>query len=54
VLRHLAEGSNTADITKKMHISERTVKYILWNIMQRVGLRNRVHAVAFAIRAGHI
>jgi DNA-binding NarL/FixJ family response regulator len=54
VLTHLAEGSNTTKIVKELHMSERTVKYVLRGIMQRVGLRNRVNAVAFAIRAGLI
>jgi DNA-binding NarL/FixJ family response regulator len=54
VLRHLAQGSDTAQVVKAMHLSERAVKYILWGIMNRFGLRNRVHAVAFAIRAGHL
>ena len=52
VLRHLSEGLDTSEITKAMKISERTVKYILWGVMRRFSLRNRVHAVAFAIRAG--
>jgi DNA-binding NarL/FixJ family response regulator len=52
VLQHLSEGLNTTEIMKAMNVSERTVKYILWGVMSRLSLRNRVHAVAFAIRAG--
>jgi DNA-binding NarL/FixJ family response regulator len=54
VLRYLAAGFDTNEILKTMRISERTLKYILWCIMNRFSLRNRVHAVAFAIRAGLI
>jgi DNA-binding NarL/FixJ family response regulator len=54
VLSHLAQGSDTADVVKALHLSERTVKYVLRGIMNRFGLRNRVHAVAFAIRAGYL
>jgi DNA-binding NarL/FixJ family response regulator len=54
VLRHLAAGLETNEIMKAMNVSERTLKYILWCIMSRLSLRNRVHAVAFAIRAGLI
>ncbi|MEV6634966.1 LuxR C-terminal-related transcriptional regulator [Actinoplanes sp. NPDC051470] len=52
LLGHLAAGLDTAQIAKVMDISQRTAKYILWCVMQRFSLRNRVHAVAFAIRAG--
>jgi DNA-binding NarL/FixJ family response regulator len=52
VLRYLSEGLGTVEIGKAMNISERTVKYVLWGVMRRFSLRNRVHAVAFAIRAG--
>jgi DNA-binding NarL/FixJ family response regulator len=52
VLRYLAEGLDTVAIVKAMNISERTLKYVLWGVMRRFALRNRVHAVAFAIRAG--
>jgi DNA-binding NarL/FixJ family response regulator len=54
LLRHLAEGLDTIQVAKAMHISERTAKHILSEIMHRFSLRNRVHAVAFAIRAGLI
>lgn len=52
VLRFLAEGLDIAEISRKMLYSERTVKGILYNITGRLNLRNRVHAVAYAIRAG--
>ncbi|MEV6635015.1 LuxR C-terminal-related transcriptional regulator [Actinoplanes sp. NPDC051470] len=54
LLRHLAEGLGTRQIGAVMNISERTAKYILWCVMQRFSLHNRVQAVAFAIRAGLI
>jgi DNA-binding NarL/FixJ family response regulator len=54
LLRYLAEGLETNEIMHRMHVSERTVKYIIWCVMQRYSLHNRVHAVAFAIRAGVI
>jgi DNA-binding NarL/FixJ family response regulator len=54
VLRHLSEGLDTVQIMKAMNVSDRTVKYILWGVMRRFSLRNRVHAVAFAIRVGAI
>jgi DNA-binding NarL/FixJ family response regulator len=54
VLRHLADGSDTSQTALRMHVSERTVKYDLGSVMRRHALRNRVHAVAFAVRSGVI
>jgi DNA-binding NarL/FixJ family response regulator len=54
VLRLLAEGMDTAEIAAEMTYSERTVKNILHNLLSRLGLRNRTHAVAYALREGMI
>jgi DNA-binding NarL/FixJ family response regulator len=52
VIRLLAEGLDTAEIAHRMNYSERTVKSIIHDVLGRRQLRNRVHAVAFAVRAG--
>lgn len=52
VLRLLAEGLETTEIAEKLNYSERTIKSIVSTMMNRLGLRNRTHAVAFALRAG--
>ncbi|TNC25478.1 helix-turn-helix transcriptional regulator [Amycolatopsis alkalitolerans] len=54
VLRLLADGMDTAEIAAEMTYSERTVKNILHNLLSRLGLRNRTHAVAYALREGMI
>ncbi|GAA1908963.1 helix-turn-helix transcriptional regulator [Streptantibioticus ferralitis] len=54
VLRLIAEGAELADIAAKLCYSERTVKYVLYGLMKRLQLRNRAHAVSYAIRAGLI
>jgi DNA-binding NarL/FixJ family response regulator len=54
VLRLLAEGMDTAEIAAEMTYSERTVKNILHSLLSRLGLRNRSHAVAYALREGMI
>lgn len=54
VLRLIADGVDTAEIADKLSYSERTVKNILYGITSRLNLRNRPHAVAYAIRAGII
>lgn len=52
VLRQLASGFNTSEIAAALHYSERTVKYIIHQVITRCDLRNRVHAVAYAIQNG--
>lgn len=54
VLRLVADGRELADIAMELSYSERTVKNILYGVMKRFGLRNRAHAVSYAIRTGII
>jgi DNA-binding NarL/FixJ family response regulator len=54
VLRLMAEGWDTAQIATKLSYSERTVKNVVYAVMNRLGLRNRPHAVAYAMRSGVI
>lgn len=48
----LSQGLDTAEIAAKMAYSERTVKNIVHGLLSRLELRNRAHAVAYAMRAG--
>ncbi|WP_030669301.1 helix-turn-helix transcriptional regulator [Streptomyces sp. NRRL B-1347] len=54
ILRLVAEGFDTAEVAAKLAYSERTVKNDLQNLTSRLQLRNRTHAVAYALRAGYI
>jgi len=54
VLRLVAEGYGTREIAQHLAYSERTVKNVLHDITSRLQLRNRSHAVAYAIREGLI
>jgi DNA-binding NarL/FixJ family response regulator len=54
VLRLVAEGSETAEIARRLSYSERTIKNIVHDITARLCLRNRAHAVAYAVRQGLI
>jgi DNA-binding NarL/FixJ family response regulator len=54
VLRLLAEGLDTAEVGSRLFYSERTVKNIIHDVTSRLELRNRTHAVAYAIREGLI
>ncbi|MFI1951431.1 response regulator transcription factor [Streptomyces xinghaiensis] len=54
VLRLMAEGLDTAEIADKMCLSERAVKRVIFGVTRRLNLRNRPHAVAYALRSGVI
>jgi DNA-binding NarL/FixJ family response regulator len=54
VLRLLAEGHDTAEVARQLCYSERTVKNVLQDVTRRHNLRNRTHAVAYALRQGLI
>lgn len=54
VLRLAAEGFGTWEIAQKLAYSTRTVTNVLHDVMTRYQLRNRTHAVAYAIREGFI
>ena len=54
VIRLLAEGFDTAEVGQRLFYSERTVKNIIHDVTSRLELRNRSHAVAYAIREGLI
>jgi DNA-binding NarL/FixJ family response regulator len=54
VLRLVADGLDTAEIAAKLSYSQRTVKNVLHDITSRLHLRNRSHAVAYALRQGLI
>ncbi|MEW2625036.1 response regulator transcription factor [Streptomyces sp. NPDC048106] len=52
VLRLLAEGLDTVEIASKLSYSERLIKSVIQTVVKRLKLRNRTHAVAYAIRMG--
>ncbi|MFE0464001.1 response regulator transcription factor [Kitasatospora sp. NPDC058965] len=54
VLRLISEGHDTREIAAKLAFSERTVKNVLHDVTSRLQLRNRAHAVAYAMRQGLI
>jgi DNA-binding NarL/FixJ family response regulator len=54
VLGLLADGRSTAEIGDQLGYSERTIKGVVHDITTRLQLRNRSHAVAYALRRGMI
>ncbi len=54
VLRLVADGYDTGEIAHALSYSERTVKNVLHDVTNRLALRNRSHAVAYAMRQGFL
>ncbi len=54
VLRLVAEGQGTAEIAEELSYSERTIKNVIQGVTARLQLKNRSHAVAYALRHGLI
>ncbi|MFD2762608.1 helix-turn-helix transcriptional regulator [Micromonospora eburnea] len=54
VLRLMAEGHGNAAIADTLTCSEHTVKNVIYDLMARLQVRNRAHAVARGVRAGLI
>jgi DNA-binding NarL/FixJ family response regulator len=52
VLALLADGYDTQEIAERLYYSERTIKSVIHDITSRLHLRNRSHAVAYAIKTG--
>jgi DNA-binding NarL/FixJ family response regulator len=54
VLRLVADGLDTSEIAERLCYSDRTVKSVIHDVTTRLQLRNRSHAVAYALREGLI
>lgn len=54
VLRLIADGLDTGEVARELAFSERTIKSVLHDVTTRLQLRNRSHAVAYAVREGLI
>lgn len=52
VLRLVADGHATSEIARQLCYSERTIKNVIQGVTTRLRLRNRSHAVAYALRHG--
>jgi DNA-binding NarL/FixJ family response regulator len=52
VLRHLADGSSTAEIAAQLYLSESTVKSHVQKVYQKLGAANRAQALVTAMRIG--
>ena len=52
IVRNVAIGLKNAEIAQKLSISELTVKTHLNNILQKLGVRDRVGLALYVLRAG--
>ncbi|MFF3754759.1 response regulator transcription factor [Streptomyces sp. NPDC002018] len=54
VLALVAEGHGNAAIARSLACSQHTVKNVIYDLMARLQVRNRAHAVAYGVRTGLI
>jgi DNA-binding NarL/FixJ family response regulator len=54
ILRLVADGLSTREVASELAYSERTIKSVIQELTTRLYLRNRAHAVAYAVRNGWI
>ncbi|MER6515037.1 response regulator transcription factor [Nonomuraea sp. NPDC001636] len=52
VLRLLADGMSNPEIARELHIGEATVRTHVTHLLQKLRLRDRIHAVVFAYETG--
>jgi DNA-binding NarL/FixJ family response regulator len=52
VLRLIAAGFDNAQIAAELHISPKTVKNHISNILMKLQIENRIQAAVFAVRSG--
>ena len=52
VLRLIANGKDNADIAEALHISPKTVKNHISNILMKLQIENRIQAAVYAVRSG--
>ena len=52
VLELLADGFTTAEVAKRLSLSEHTIRSRVKAALGKLGARNREHAIAIAIREG--
>jgi DNA-binding NarL/FixJ family response regulator len=52
VLKLIANGKDNAQIARELHISPKTVKNHISNILMKLQIQNRIQAAVYAVRSG--
>ena len=52
VLKLIANGKDNAEIAGELHISPKTVKNHISNILMKLQIENRIQAAVYAVRSG--
>jgi DNA-binding NarL/FixJ family response regulator len=52
VLKLIANGKDNAEIARDLHISPKTVKNHISNILMKLQIQNRIQAAVYAVRSG--
>jgi DNA-binding NarL/FixJ family response regulator len=52
VLRLIANGKDNLQIAEALHISPKTVKNHISNILMKLQIENRIQAAVYAVRSG--
>ena len=52
MLRLIANGKDNAHDRGELHISPKTVKNHISNILMKLGIENRIQAAVYAVRSG--
>ena len=52
VLKLIANGKDNAQIAADLHISPKTVKNHISNILMKLQIENRIQAAVYAVRSG--
>ena len=52
VLKLIANGKDNAEIARELHISPKTVKNHISNILMKLQIENRIQAAVYAVRSG--
>jgi DNA-binding NarL/FixJ family response regulator len=51
-LKLIANGNDNAMIARELHISPKTVKNHISNILMKLQIENRIQAAVYAVRSG--
>jgi DNA-binding NarL/FixJ family response regulator len=54
VLNLLASGSSTVEIARQLNVAEKTVRLHIGNLLEKLGARDRTHALVIALHRGII